>query len=136
MALITRQYGTNPKGSKLTFEDMDNNLIYLQDLAISNTTSGNTDNLGGANMRTIYSRTNVITYNVGADADLFSGSTNFGSRNFTSSFFTNSVNYSNKIIHFRVTGKWGTIVTPDSDVVITTKFGNDIVATSSITNQC
>jgi hypothetical protein len=105
----------------------------LREVLLNPTTSGNTDNLGGANMRTIYSRTNVITYNVGTEADLFSGSTNFGSRNFPSSFFTNSVNYSNKIIHFRVTGKWGTIVTPDSDVVITTKFGNDIVATSSIT---
>ena len=36
MTLITRQFGPNPKGSKLTFEDMDNNLIYLKDLAISN----------------------------------------------------------------------------------------------------
>jgi hypothetical protein len=105
----------------------------LREVLLNPTTLGNTDNLGGANMRTIYSRTNVITYNVGTEADLFSGSTNFGSRNFPSSFFTNSVNYSNKIIHFRVSGKWGTIVTPDSDVVITTKFGNDIVATSSIT---
>lgn len=95
--------------------------------------SGNTDNLEGSYMRTTYSRTNVITYNVGVEADLFSGSTNFGSRNFPSSFFSNSVNYLSKIIHFRVTGKWGTVSNPDSDVVITTKFGDDIVATSSIT---
>jgi len=32
MALITRQFGTNPKGSILSFEDMDNNLIYLEGL--------------------------------------------------------------------------------------------------------
>lgn len=95
--------------------------------------SGNADNLEGSYMRTTYSRTNVITYNVGTEADLFSGSTNFGSRNFPSSFFSNSVNYLSKIIHFRVTGKWGTVSNPDSDVVITTKFGDDIVATSSIT---
>ena len=104
----------------------------LREVFLNPTTSGNTDNLGGANMRTIYSRTNVITYNVGTDADLFSGSTNFGSRNFPSSFFTNSVNYSNKIIHFRVTGLWGSSdATPD--VNITIKFGDDILNTSTIT---
>ena len=32
MPLITRQFGPSPKGSILTFEDMDNNLIYLEEL--------------------------------------------------------------------------------------------------------
>jgi len=32
MALITRQFGPSPKGSILSFEDMDNNLIYLEGL--------------------------------------------------------------------------------------------------------
>ena len=32
MSLITRQFGPSPKGSILTFEDMDNNLIYLEGL--------------------------------------------------------------------------------------------------------
>jgi len=32
MALITRQFGPSPKGSILSFEDMDNNLIYLEEL--------------------------------------------------------------------------------------------------------
>ena len=32
MPLITRQFGDTPKGSTLTFEDMDNNLIYLEGL--------------------------------------------------------------------------------------------------------
>jgi hypothetical protein len=30
MPLITRQYGPNAKGSKLTIEEMDDNLLYLQ----------------------------------------------------------------------------------------------------------
>jgi hypothetical protein len=33
MTLITRQFGTNPKGSKLSFKDMDDNLLYLEQLA-------------------------------------------------------------------------------------------------------
>ena len=37
----------------------------LREVFLNPTTSGNTDNLGGSNMRTIYSRTNVIKYNVG-----------------------------------------------------------------------
>jgi len=32
MPLITRQFGPNPKGSILSFQDMDNNLIYLEEL--------------------------------------------------------------------------------------------------------
>jgi hypothetical protein len=32
MPLITRQFGDNPKGSTLTFQEMDNNLIYLEEL--------------------------------------------------------------------------------------------------------
>jgi len=32
MPLITRQFGDNPKGSTLTFEEMDDNLIYLEGL--------------------------------------------------------------------------------------------------------
>ena len=32
MALITRQYGPNPKGSKLTIEEMDDNLLWVNNL--------------------------------------------------------------------------------------------------------
>lgn len=95
--------------------------------------SGNSDNLDGASMRTIYSRTNVITYGVGTEADLFSGSTNFGSRNFPSSFFTNSVNYYSKIIHFRATGLWGNEGGTSTDATITTKFGDNTIATITTT---
>ena len=96
-----------------------------------NSTGGNIDTLGGVAMRTLYSRTNVINYSVGTEADLLSGSSNFGSRNFSTQFFTDSVNYVSKIIHFRVTGKWGTVVTPNTSAVITTKFGDSIVSTST-----
>jgi hypothetical protein len=96
-----------------------------------NSTGGNIDTLGGVAMRTLYSRTNVINYSVGTEADLLSGSSNFGSRNFPTQFFTDSVNYVSKIIHFRVTGKWGTVVTPNTSAVITTKFGDSIVSTST-----
>ena len=92
--------------------------------------SGNTDNLGGSTMRTLYSRTNVINYVVGQEADLFSGSTNFGSRNFPSGFFSNSVNYNSKTIHFRITGVWATGGGNDTTATITTKFGNDVLTTS------
>jgi hypothetical protein len=92
--------------------------------------SGNTDNLGGSTMRTIYSRTNVINYVVGQEADLFSGTTNFGSRNFPSEFFSNSVNYNSKTIHFRITGIWATGGNNDTTATITTKFGDDVLTTS------
>jgi hypothetical protein len=93
--------------------------------------SGNTDNLGGSTMRTIYSRTNVITYSIGLDSDLFSGSTNFGSRSFPESFFTNSVGYVNKIIHFRITGKWGSDDNSPT-LAITTKFGSNTLNTITV----
>lgn len=116
----------NDSGNTTTYKTTRETLIGPQ------TTSGNTDNLGGATMRTIYSRTNVISYALGTDADLFSGSTNFGSRNFPTSFFTNSVDYDAKAIHFRVTGLWGgDDSTPD--VGITIKFGSDTLFTSTIT---
>jgi hypothetical protein len=92
--------------------------------------SGNTDTLVGATIRTVYSRTNVIQYSVGTESDLFSGTTNFGSRSFPQSFFTNSSGYNNKTIHFRVTGQWAGGGGNDTTATITTKFGNDILSTS------
>jgi len=94
------------------------------------TFSGNTDTIIGSTMRTIYSRSNVIQYSVGTESDLFSGSTNFGSRSFPQSFFTNSSNYNNKTIHFRVTGQWASGGGNDTTATITTKFGNDTLTTS------
>jgi len=91
--------------------------------------SGNTDTFDGSVQRTIYSRTNVITYIVGTDSDLFSGNTNFGSRSFPQSFFTNSTNYKSKIIHFRITGQWASGGGNDTTATITLKIGNDILTT-------
>jgi hypothetical protein len=100
--------------------------------ATLNSTGGNVDTLGGVAMRTLYSRANVISYTIGTDADLMSGSSNFGSRNFPAGFFTNSTAYDAKAIHFRVTGLWGTDdATPDVDITI--KFGSDVLNTSTIT---
>jgi hypothetical protein len=91
--------------------------------------SGNTDTLGGSSMRTIYSRSNVIEYLAGTESDLFSGSTNFGSRNFPQIFFTNSTNYNSKTIHFRVTGLWASGGGNDTTATITLKLGNDTLST-------
>ena len=92
--------------------------------------SGNSDNFESATLRTIYNRTNVIPYSVGNESDLFSGTTNFGNRNFSQSFFTNSVDYNNKTIHFRITGQWSSGGGTDTTSTITTKFGDDIISTS------
>lgn len=92
------------------------------------TFSGNTDTLQGATIRTIYSRTNVIEFETGNDADLFSGSTNYGSRNFPKIFFENSTNFISKTIHFRVTGLWAS-GGQDTTATITLKLGNDTLST-------
>ena len=81
-------------------------------------------------MRTIYSRTNVINYSVGDESDLFSGTTNFGQRNFPQSFFTNSSDYNNKTIHFRLTGQWASGGSADTTATMTIKFGDDTLSTS------
>lgn len=97
-----------------------------------NSTGGNVDTLGGVAMRTLYSRTNVVSYSVGTDADLLGGSSNFGSRNLPLQFFTDSTNYNAKGIHFRITGLWGNDdATPTVDITI--KIGNDVLNTSTIT---
>jgi hypothetical protein len=50
MSLVTRQYGPDAKGSKLTNLDMDNNLYYLQSLGVSGMTfSANTLTLTNPN---------------------------------------------------------------------------------------
>lgn len=95
------------------------------------TFSGNTDTLIGSTMRTIYSRTNTINYVVGNSSDMFSGATSFGSRNFPQSFFTNSVNYKSKIIHFRIVGKWGSNDNSPT-IEVTTQFGSDTLVTLTI----
>lgn len=97
------------------------------------TFSGNTDTLQGATMRTIYSRSNVITYSVGTDTDLFGGDSNFGSRNFPKSFFSNSTNYNNKTIHFRITGLWASGGSTDTTLTIILKVGDDTLTSTTET---
>jgi hypothetical protein len=74
MPLITRQFGPSPKGSILSFEDMDNNLIYLEELTkLQYTPTSSADSYGvtGSLVRddeNIYVRTNgygwrAIPYN-------------------------------------------------------------------------
>ena len=106
-------------------QTINGNLTVNGDLIVTGST------LNDSLMRTVYSRTNVITYSVGSESDLFSGSTNFGSRNFPQSIFANSSDYNNKTIHFRVTGKWASGgVNNNTTATITTKFGDDILSTS------
>lgn len=95
---------------------------------------GNSDDLNGSYMRTIYSRSNGIVYNIGTASDFFTGSTNYGSRYFPESFFTSSVNFVHKTIHFRVTGKWGNSDnTPE--IEITTLFGNNTLQTFTVSGN-
>jgi hypothetical protein len=70
MALITRQFGPNPKGSILSFEDMDNNLLYLEELTTlqyTPTSSADTYGVTGSLVRddeNIYVRTNGYGWRV------------------------------------------------------------------------
>jgi hypothetical protein len=97
-----------------------------------NNFTGNTDTLDGSVIRNLYSRSNVITSTLGVNSDLMSGTTQYGSRNFPTSFFTNSVDYKNKIVHFRLTGVWGSADnTPAVDFKL--YFGNDLLFSGSAT---
>jgi len=97
-----------------------------------NSSTPNVDTLHTVAMRTMYSRTNIINYTVGVSKDLMGGLSNFGTRNFPLQFFTDSINYNAKIIHFRVTGKWGS-ADNNPTVSITTKFGTDTLTTTTTT---
>ena len=68
----------------------------------------NTDSLGGASVRTIYTRNSDIVYTSGSgtNTDFLGGSTTWGSRALPQSFFDDSVNYVAKILHFRAVGKF------------------------------
>ena len=71
MGLITRFYGPNAKGSKLTIKEMDNNLYYLQSFGVSGITYQNNvlsliNPTGGTNSITINDfYTTGATYNNG-----------------------------------------------------------------------
>jgi hypothetical protein len=92
-----------------------------------NSTGGNIDTLKGVAMRTLYSKNVPTEYAAGeGDIDLLKSSGGFfGSTLFPTEFFTNSVNYNSKTIHFRITGKWGTKDNSPT-VSISFRFGGQV----------
>jgi hypothetical protein len=65
MGLVTRQFGPNAKGSKLTTLEMDNNLYYLQRLGVSGLTYS-------ANTLTVTNPTGgTISVNIASDTNTF-----------------------------------------------------------------
>lgn len=68
----------------------------------------NSDNLGGATIRTLFTSTTPIVYSETEDVDILSGgSSNFGSRNLPISFFGQSGGYLSKKISFDIKGVFG-----------------------------
>ena len=115
--------------STLTFTKGDSSTF---DININNL-GENGDILGGGIVRTLYSRTNPITANGTTDVDFLVGTagTAFGSRNIPSQFFTDSLNYKSKIIHFRVFGAFDSSDN-DTDINIYIQIGSDKLTYSDI----
>ena len=91
--------------------------------------STNADDLGGAVIRTIYSRNNVIVHTDSVNTDFLSGSSEaFGSRNIPSSFLSNT-NFKSKTLHFRV---FGAFTSNNTDCDVYLQIGNDILTHSNI----
>ena len=87
----------------------------------------NADDLGGASIRTIYSRNNQVVYTSGSEVNidfLQSTDSTFGSRTITQNFIDNSPNYQAKIIHFRVVGKTAFTGNNSDDVSIYLSIGD------------
>jgi hypothetical protein len=95
--------------------------------------SSNADSLGGASVRTFYTRNSDITYTSGSgtNTDFLGGSTTWGSRALPQSFFDDSVNYVAKILHFRAVGKFATGGT-DTDAAIRLQIGDQIISGSNL----
>lgn len=100
MSLVTRILPPDEKGSKLTFQEMDNNLYYLQSLGVSGLTFS-------ANTLTITNPTGgtkSVTINAGG---IFTGGTVSGSTIFTNGLTANTISattYQNLPTDIRVTG--------------------------------
>jgi hypothetical protein len=97
----------------------------------------NSDSLGGASVRTFYTRNSDITYISGSDTntDFLGGSTTWGSRALPQSFFDDSVNYVAKILHFRAVGKFGSIAGNDTDAAIRLQIGDQILDGTDLGTQ-
>ena len=96
----------------------------------------NSDSLGGASVRTFYTRNNEIIYTSGSgtNTDFLGGNTTWGSRALPQSFFDDSVNYVAKILHFRAVGKFATGGT-DTDASIRLQIGDQILVGSDVGEQ-
>jgi hypothetical protein len=98
--------------------------------------SVNADSLGGASVRTFYTRNSDITYTSGSDTntDFLGGSTTWGSRALPQSFFDDSVNYVAKILHFRAVGKFASGGT-NTNAAIRLQIGDQILSGSNLGTQ-
>lgn len=97
--------------------------------------SSNADDLGGASIRTIYSRDNQVTYTSGSgiNVDILAGDGGtFGSRTITQNFIDNSADYKSKVIHFRAVGK--TVFTGDNsnDVSVYLSIGDQKLTSTDL----
>ena len=99
----------------------------------------NADSLGGASVRTFYTRNSDIAYisGSGVNTDFLSGSVIWGSRSLPQSFFDDSVNYVAKILQFRAVGKFASTggVGSDTDATIYLSIGNQIISGSNLGKQ-
>ena len=96
----------------------------------------NTDNLGGASVRTIYTRNSDVVYTSGSgtNTDFLGGSTTWGSRALPQSFFNASLNYVAKLLHFRAVGKFASGGN-DTDAAIRLQIGDQILVGSDVGKQ-
>jgi hypothetical protein len=84
----------------------------------------NTDELGGASVRTLFASTTPVPYSGDTDVDILSGgSSNFGSRNLPQAFFGQSGGYLSKKISFDIKGVFGSSATDNIHAIL--KIGSD-----------
>jgi hypothetical protein len=97
----------------------------------------NADDLGGASIRTFYTRNSDITYTSGSgvNTDFLGGSTTWGSRTLPQSFFDNSINYKAKTLHFRAVGKFASGGGNDTNASIYLSIGDYILPGSNLGTQ-
>jgi hypothetical protein len=94
----------------------------------------NADSLGGASVKTFYTRNSNIIYTSGSgtNTDFLGGSTTWGSRALPQSFFDNSINYIAKILHFRAVGKFASTVGDNTNAAIRLQIGDQILSGSNL----
>jgi hypothetical protein len=99
--------------------------------------STNIDSLGGASIRTLYTRNSDIVYISGSNTntDFLGSSTTWGSRTLPQSFFDDSVNYVAKILHFRAVGKFASGGSDHTTGSIHLQIGDQILPGSNLGTQ-